>query len=49
MDINISLQYLNFSTTHYLFRDRQQITFEFFSRLCLLRGGGGQDKSAKNG
>ena len=30
-------------------RDRRQKTFEFFSRLCLLRGGGGQDKSAKNG
>ena len=35
-------------------RDRQQKTFGFHSRLCLLRGGGGggegdQDKSAKNG
>ena len=30
-------------------RDRQQKTFTFFSRLCLLRGGGGQDKSTKNG
>ena len=30
-------------------RDRRQKTFRFLSRLCLLRGGGGQDKSAKNG
>ena len=30
-------------------RDRRQKTFGFLSRLCLLRGGGGQDKSAKNG
>ena len=31
-------------------RDRQQKTFGFHSRLCLLRGGeGDQDKSAKNG
>ena len=30
------------------FRDRPQKKFGFLSRLCLLRGGGGQDKSAKN-
>ena len=29
-------------------RDRRQKTFGFLSRLCLLRGAGGQDKSAKN-
>ena len=28
-------------------RDRRQKTSGFLSRLCLLRGGGGQDKSAK--
>ena len=28
--------------------DRQQKNFGFLSRLCLLRGAGGQDKSAKN-
>ena len=31
-----------------LVRDRRQKTFEFLSSLCLLRGGGGQAKSAKN-
>ena len=30
-----------------IIRDRRQKTFGFLSRLCLLRGGGGQDKSAK--
>ena len=29
-------------------RDRRQKTFGFLSRLCLLRVGGGQGKSAKN-
>ena len=31
-----------------LLRDRRQKTLELLSRLCLLRWGGGQDKSAKN-